>query len=178
MLKDQNKVQVETIAELKQEMKEFEMTKAKLESQKAEVEYNQRTAEYNVEIIKNQYENVTTEMLLTKAHNEKISKSFNILKQSYSRMKEDIEYFKKGKVPPRRQKSQHHTPRATSKSKKSKKSNMNISDASSFMINTELNNNSIRYSIGPSAFGDFQVETTTQECQTDIWTFEKQAEKD
>jgi len=53
-------------------------------------------------------------------------------------MKEDIEYFKKGKVPPRREKSANQTPRATSKSKKSKKSNLNISDASSFMINTEL----------------------------------------
>ena len=94
-------------------------------------------------------------MQLTKAHNDKIQKSFNILKQSYGRMKEDMEYFKKGKVPPRRQKSANQTPRAKSKSKKSKKCNLNISDASSFMINTEMQNNSIRYSIGPSAFGDF-----------------------
>ena len=32
MLKDQNKAHLETIAELKKEVKEFEMTKAKLES--------------------------------------------------------------------------------------------------------------------------------------------------
>ena len=32
MLKDQNKAHLETISELKKEMKEFEITKAKLES--------------------------------------------------------------------------------------------------------------------------------------------------
>ena len=105
MLRDQNDAQSETIAQLKREVKEIEMNKAKQEQQKAEIEYNMRAAEYNVEIIKNQLENVNTEMLLVKAQNDKVTKSFNILKTSYQRLKGDIEYYKKGKNPPRRQKS-------------------------------------------------------------------------
>ena len=52
---------------MKREIKEIEMNKAKTDSQKAEIEYNCRAAEYNVEILKNQLENVNTEMLLVKA---------------------------------------------------------------------------------------------------------------
>ena len=53
MLKDQNSTQAETIVNLKKEIRELELSKAKQESQKAELEYNLRAAEYNVEIIKN-----------------------------------------------------------------------------------------------------------------------------
>ena len=67
MLKEQNAAQGQTIASLKKEIRELELSKARQESQKAELEYNLRAAEYNVEIIKNQLENVNTETALMKA---------------------------------------------------------------------------------------------------------------
>ena len=67
MLKEQNAAQVDTIANLKREIRDLENAKAKQESQKAELEYGLRAKEFNVEIIKNQLENVNTEMALEKA---------------------------------------------------------------------------------------------------------------
>ena len=55
-------------------------------------------------------ENVNTEMLLLKAKNEKVTKSFGYLRQSYIRLKDDVAYYKKGKNPPRRGRSQSNTP--------------------------------------------------------------------
>ena len=110
MLREQADAQTNTITELKREIKEIEMNKANQECQKAEIEYNCRAAEYNVEILKNQLENVNTEMLLLKAKNEKVTKSFGYLRQSYIRLKDDVSYYKKGKNPPRRGRSQSNTP--------------------------------------------------------------------
>ena len=110
MLREQADAQTNTITELKREIKEIEMNKANQERQKAEIEYNCRAAEYNVEILKNQLENVNTEMLLLKAKNEKVTKSFGYLRQSYIRLKDDVAYYKKGKNPPRRGRSQSNTP--------------------------------------------------------------------
>ena len=153
------------------------MNKAKQESQKAEIEYNCRAAEYNVEILKNQLENITTEMQLVKAQNEKVNKSFNILKQSYQRMKGDIEYYKKGKNPPRRQKSQNATPQNGGSVFKNFGDHCNLSNASSFLVpESEIigGNQSLRLSIEPSAFGVGPplpaVETEELEVQADIWT--------
>jgi hypothetical protein len=42
------------------------LEKKKLESQKADIEYNLRACEYNVEILKNQNENLNTELELIK----------------------------------------------------------------------------------------------------------------
>ena len=72
MLKEQNAAQTDTIANLKKDIRDLELSKAKQESQKAEIEYNLRAAEYNVEIIKNQLENVNTETALMKAQHEKV----------------------------------------------------------------------------------------------------------
>ena len=66
MLKDENRAHSETISALKREIKTLESAKANQERVRAEVEYNMRAAEYNVEILKNQLENVNTEMLLVK----------------------------------------------------------------------------------------------------------------
>ena len=49
-------------------------------------------------------------MLLLKAKNEKVTKSFGYLRQSYLRLKDDVAYYKKGKQPPRRGRSQSNTP--------------------------------------------------------------------
>ena len=40
MLKEQNAAQTETIANLKKDIRELELSKARQESQKAELEYN------------------------------------------------------------------------------------------------------------------------------------------
>ena len=48
-----------------------EKEKKKLEAAKADLEYNMRASEYNVEILKNQNENLNTELQLLKMHSEK-----------------------------------------------------------------------------------------------------------
>ncbi len=45
----------------------MDLNKARYESQKAELEYNLRAKDYNVEIIKNQLENVNTEIEIERA---------------------------------------------------------------------------------------------------------------
>jgi len=67
LLKEQISSQTDTIASLKKEVRELELAKAHHESQRAELEYNLRAKEYNVEIIKNQLENVNTEIALERA---------------------------------------------------------------------------------------------------------------
>lgn len=67
MLKDQISSQGETIESLKKEIRELELSKARQESQRTELEYNLRAKDYNVEIIKNQLENVNTEVALERA---------------------------------------------------------------------------------------------------------------
>lgn len=67
MLKDQISSQGETIDSLKKEIRELELSKARQESQRTELEYNLRAKDYNVEIIKNQLENVNTEVALERA---------------------------------------------------------------------------------------------------------------
>lgn len=112
MLKEQNAAQVDTIANLKKEIRDLEDAKAKQESQKAELEYGLRAKEFNVEIIKNQLENVNTEMALEKAQQEKLQRSFNYLKMAYNRLKGDKDHQskKERKSTSRRQKSQLTTP--------------------------------------------------------------------
>lgn len=132
---------------MKREIKEIELSKAKQESQKADLEYNLRAAEYNVEIIKNQLENVNTEMELMKAQSERQSKTFGVLKQAYARLRHDVEYYKKGKKPPMRNKSQnrrgadglHHTPSKSGKKggNHTNRSLLSISASSAFNLPME-----------------------------------------
>ena len=92
MLKEQNAAQIETIANLKKDIRELELSKARQESQKAELEYNQRAAEYNVEIIKQELESIKTETALEKAQHEKTKKSFNCLKVMLKQLKGEKEH--------------------------------------------------------------------------------------
>lgn len=96
MLKEQNSAQTVTITSLKKEIRELELNKARHESQKAELEYNLRAKDYNVEIIKNQLENVNTEVDIERAQHEKVKNSFNCLKMAYARLRGDKEH-KKGR---------------------------------------------------------------------------------
>lgn len=64
MLKDQIGSQADTIQSLKKEIRELELAKVQQESQKAELEYNLRAKDYNVDIIRNQLENLNTEIAL------------------------------------------------------------------------------------------------------------------
>ena len=98
-------------------------------------------------------------------------------------MKGDIEYYKKGKNPPRRQKSQNATPQ-NGNGGIFKNNFGDMSNASSFLVpESELigGNQSLRLSIEPSAFGGGQlspIETEEHEVQADIWTVKDIAEKD
>lgn len=183
MLKDQNSAQDMMIKDLKFEIRELEMKKAKHESEKADLEYNMRAAEYNVEIIKNQLENVNTEMALVKAQNEKQARTFTMLKHSYQRMKNDLEYQKQGsKKGPKKQRSLNATPSAGGKSKKSKKKDLlNMSAnvrpglaSEALMLNTPsemiglLNNSAV---LSPFALGS--PLTANAESQADIIDFQE-----
>jgi hypothetical protein len=59
------------ISSLHTEVTQSEKDKKVLDSSKADLEYNLRAAEYNVEILKNQNENLNTELQLLKMHSEK-----------------------------------------------------------------------------------------------------------
>jgi chromosome segregation ATPase len=54
------------IGSMKKEHMQVELDMKKLESVKADLEYNLRSSEYNVEILKNQIENLNTELTLLK----------------------------------------------------------------------------------------------------------------
>ena len=72
-----------------------ELDKKKLESVKADLEYNLRASEYNVEILKNQNENLNTELTLLKKHSDKQKKYIMINREKYERIGLDMEYYKK-----------------------------------------------------------------------------------
>ncbi len=55
---------------LKGSIDKMEQQKSQQDNMKAELEYNLRAAEYNVEILKNQIENMNSEIVLTKKENE------------------------------------------------------------------------------------------------------------
>ena len=71
LLKNENASLNTKIGSLKNENMQTELDKKKLESVKADLEYNLRASEYNVEILKNQIENLNTELILMKKQNEK-----------------------------------------------------------------------------------------------------------
>ena len=62
MLKDQIGSQAEVIENLKKEVAELEVARARQEATRAELDQIVRAKDYNVEIIKNQLENVNTEI--------------------------------------------------------------------------------------------------------------------
>lgn len=66
MLKHENSSLNSKIQILKNENMSIGLDKKKLESLKADIEYNLRACEYNVEILKNQNENLNTELDLIK----------------------------------------------------------------------------------------------------------------
>jgi hypothetical protein len=61
-LKNENSKLTQQILSLQSDVSQFEKEKKKLDSAKADIEYNLRAAEYNVEILKNQNENLQTEL--------------------------------------------------------------------------------------------------------------------
>ena len=61
----------------------LEVDKSKHESVKAELDYNIRATEYNVEVLKNQIDNMNTEMQLIRKQNEKQKKSIDIILKTY-----------------------------------------------------------------------------------------------
>ena len=194
MLKDQNAAQEKTIANLKKEIRELELSKARQESQKAELEYNLRAAEYNVEIIKNQMENVNTETALMKAQHEKVQKSFNYLKIAYNRIKgeADTDTRKKAKrAGSRKQKSQLTTPNGCHMGDKSDFKTVNglsmldISGASAFVVpdTSGLGPDNMRMSVAPSDLGQsllpyLSVEHHAADSQCDIWSVAEMAKKE
>ena len=167
------------------EVGQLELSKAKFESEKADLEYNLRAAEYNVEIIKNQLENVNTEMSLVKAQNDKQSKTISMLKQSYHRLRSDLEYQKgqkDGKKGGKRQRSLNQTPNGSGKTRKSKKKDkLNMSanvrpdfHTEAMMIDTPsdmiglLNNSAML-----SPFALASPMTSNAEAQADIIDFKE-----
>lgn len=66
ILKNENASLHMKIGSMKKEHMQVELDMKKLESVKADLEYNLRSSEYNVEILKNQIENLNTELTLLK----------------------------------------------------------------------------------------------------------------
>ena len=95
MLKNENGALTAKIGELKNEVMQTELGKKKLESIKADLDYNLRASEYNVEILKNQIENLNTEMGLLKNKNEKQKKYIQIQKSKNERVCLDLEHYKR-----------------------------------------------------------------------------------
>lgn len=98
-----------------------ELDKKKLESIKADLDYNLRASEYNVEILKNQIENLNTEMGLLKNKNEKQKRYIQIQKSKNERVQLDLEHYKRNskkapKAAPKLNESMM-TPRAAGKGK-------------------------------------------------------------
>ena len=189
MLKDQITTQGETIDSLKKEIRELELAKARQESQRNELEYNLRAKDYNVDIIKNQLENVNTEIALERAQHEKILKSFNCLKVAYARLKGDHEH-KRGRkgTSKSRQKSTLTTPNNADQNADLNKSANNlmnvsglldISGLSAFMPDEHAN----RMSVGaPSDLGQSLIpylspEQKAAEAQCDLWTVAEMAQQ-
>ena len=103
-----------------------------------------------MEIIRNQLENVNTEIALERAQNEKVLKSFNYLKTAYSRLKGEAVHKKGRKLSKSRgQKSQLNTPQNGADLNKSALMNMSglldISGLSAFHVPDDMPN---RLSIG------------------------------
>lgn len=94
-MKNENSKLNQQITSLKNEIAQTEKEKKKSDTVKADLEYNLRAAEYNVEILKNQNENLNTELQLLKMHSEKQKTFIQIQKQKYERIGQDMEYYKK-----------------------------------------------------------------------------------
>ena len=190
LLKEQISSQTDTIASLKKEVRELELAKAHHESQRAELEYNLRAKEYNVEIIKNQLENVNTEIALERAQHEKVLKSFNYLKLAYGRLKGDQEH--KSRAPRKRsraQKSQLTTPNNNGEATELNKSGFNmintsalldISGLSAFVADDHFNRHSVGApsDLGQSLMPYLCVEMRTSEAQCDLWTVAAMAQRE
>lgn len=95
LLKNENSSLSAKIVSLKSEVMQTELDKKKLESIKADLDYNLRASEYNVEILKNQIENLNTEMGLLKNKNEKQKRYIQIQKSKNERVCLDLEHYKK-----------------------------------------------------------------------------------
>lgn len=147
MLKGQNNANQETIALLKSEIGDLEAKCQRHEQLKVDLEYNLRAAEYNVEILKNQLDNVYTEQMLMKKQNEKQQSQISAVRQVNQRIRQDMEYLKKGKRPPARPKFDLNS--------------------SAFM---DLSNSSFRQSLCPSEISasPFLVDLKESDCQTDL----------
>mmetsp|Transcript_20952 Transcript_20952/g.25744 ORF Transcript_20952/g.25744 Transcript_20952/m.25744 type:complete len:257 (-) Transcript_20952:1536-2306(-) len=191
MLKDQISTQGETIDSLKKEIRELELSKARQESQRTELEYNLRAKDYNVEIIKNQLENVNTEVALERAQHEKVLKSFNCLKVAYARLKGDQEHSRKGrKVSKSRQKSHLTTPNnnggaAADGTDLNKSANnlmsvsglLDISGLSAFIPDEHGNRMSMGApsDLGQSLIPYLSAEMRAAEAQCDLWSVAEMA---
>jgi len=95
MLRDENATLQAQISKLKDEVKQLELKQSHHESVKAELEYNLRAAEYNVEILKNQVENMNSEVALMRKQNEKQKRNLEMMRSSNERMQIDCDFYKK-----------------------------------------------------------------------------------
>jgi hypothetical protein len=82
------------IQALKASQHSEQLSRRETETGKAELEYNLRASEYNVEILKNQNENLQTELDLVKKQNSKHRRLCRVLKDKYDVNSKDLASYK------------------------------------------------------------------------------------
>ena len=82
------------IQALKASQHSEQVSRREIETGKAELEYNLRASEYNVEILKNQNENLQTELDLVKKQNSKHRRLCRVLKDKYDVNSKDLASYK------------------------------------------------------------------------------------
>jgi chromosome segregation ATPase len=93
-LKEENESMTYQLVKMKDEIQQLEVSKSKVESTKAELDYNLRAQEYNVTLLKNQIENLTTEMTILKKQADKANQKVNFYKSNNDRMQTEMDQQK------------------------------------------------------------------------------------